>query len=74
MGEDTGGTIPEALARSVAVPTLVLAGGSSPDFFRDTAERLAELVPDAELVVLEGHDHGAAPEVVAPVVTKFVTG
>jgi hypothetical protein len=31
-------------------------------------------VPDAELVVLEGHDHGAAPEVVAPVVTKFVTG
>jgi pimeloyl-ACP methyl ester carboxylesterase len=74
MGDDTGGTIPEDLARSVAVRTLVLAGSASPDFFRDTAERLAELLPDAELAVLQGQDHGAAPEVVAPVVTTFVSG
>lgn len=74
MGDDAGGTIPEDLARSVTVPTLVLAGGASPDFFRDTAERVAMLLPDAELAVLEGQDHGAAPEVVAPLVTKFVAG
>jgi pimeloyl-ACP methyl ester carboxylesterase len=74
MGDDAGGTIPEDLARTVTVPTLVLAGGASPDFFRDTAERLAMLLPDAELAVLEGQDHGAAPEVVAPLVTKFVAG
>jgi pimeloyl-ACP methyl ester carboxylesterase len=74
MRDDAGGTIPEDLARTVTVPTLVLAGGASPDFFRDTAERLVELLPDAELAVLEGQDHGAAPEVVAPLVTKFVAG
>lgn len=41
MGDlDAGGAVPEGLVRSVAVPTLVVVGGASPDFFRDTADRL----------------------------------
>jgi pimeloyl-ACP methyl ester carboxylesterase len=73
MGDTTrGGTIPEELARAVQVPTLVLAGSASPQFFLDTATRLAELVPDATHVVLDGHDHGASAEVVAPVVADFL--
>ena len=72
MGDFEGGAIPEDLVRGIAVPTLVLAGGASPDFFRDTATRIAELLPHGELTVLEGQDHGAPAEVVAPVVADFV--
>lgn len=74
MGDASrGGTIPEDIVRAVTVPTLVIAGGASPDFFRHTATRLAELLPDARHTVLEGHDHGAPADVVAPVVADFLT-
>lgn len=73
MGDlDAGGAIPEDLVRSVAVPTLVVAGGTSPDFFRDTADRLAALLPDGQLAVIGGHDHGAPADAVAPVVAPFL--
>lgn len=75
MGDlDAGGAVPEDLVRSVAVPTLVVAGGASPAFFRTTAERLATLLPHAELAVLDGADHGAEAGVVAPVVARFLDG
>ena len=71
MGDfDQGGTVPEDLVRSVGVPTLVLAGGASPDFFRATATRLAELLPRGTLRVLAGQHHGAAAAVVAPAVAE----
>jgi pimeloyl-ACP methyl ester carboxylesterase len=73
MGDAHGGTIPEDLVRAVDIPTLVIAGGASPDFFRDVATRIAELLPNGTLTVLEGQDHGAPAEVVAPVVTRFLT-
>ncbi len=75
MGDlDAGGAIPEDLVRSVAARTLVLAGGASPDVFRATAERVAALLPDGELVVLDGQDHGAPADVVAPAVGRFLAG
>jgi pimeloyl-ACP methyl ester carboxylesterase len=67
-----GGVIPEDLVRSIRMPTLVLAGTASPDFFRDTAIRLAGLLPDGRYSVLEGQDHGAPADVVAPVVAAFL--
>lgn len=73
MGQTSrGGVIPEDLVRAVRVPTLVLAGTASADFFRDTAERLAELLPQGRYTVLEGQDHGAPAEAVAPVVAEFL--
>ena len=73
MGDSSrGGTIPEDLVRAIGIPTLVVAGGASPDFFRDTAARIAELLPNGEHVVLEGQGHGAPAEVVAPVVAAFL--
>jgi pimeloyl-ACP methyl ester carboxylesterase len=73
MGDFDGGAIPEDLVRRVKTPTLVIAGGVSPDFFRDTAARLTELLSDASLRILEGQDHAAPAEVVAPVVTEFLS-
>jgi pimeloyl-ACP methyl ester carboxylesterase len=75
MGEfERGGTIPEDLVEAIGIPTLVIAGGASPAFFRDTAIRIAELLPNGQHVVLEGHDHGAPADAVAPVVAEFLGG
>jgi pimeloyl-ACP methyl ester carboxylesterase len=72
MGDiSRGGTIPEDLVRAISIPTLVIAGGASPDFFRDTAARIAEVLPNGKHTVLEGQDHGASADVVAPVVAEF---
>jgi pimeloyl-ACP methyl ester carboxylesterase len=74
MGDfDRGGAIPDDLVRAVTMPTLVIAGEASPDFFRDTAARIAALLPNGTLTVLKGQDHGAPAEVVAPVVAEFFT-
>lgn len=72
MGDLEGGRVPVDLVRSITVPTLVLAGGASEDFFRDTAHRIAELLPDGEEQVLDGCDHGAPASAVAPVVAEFL--
>lgn len=72
MGDPEGGTVPADLVRSVTVPTLVVAGGASPEFFRATAARIADLLPGARSVVLDGQDHGAPADVVAPVVADFI--
>jgi pimeloyl-ACP methyl ester carboxylesterase len=67
-----GGTVPVDLVRVINIPTLVIAGGASPDFFRDTATRIADLLPDSEYTVLDGADHGAPADVVAPAVAEFL--
>jgi pimeloyl-ACP methyl ester carboxylesterase len=74
MGEiRQGGAIPEDLVRAIDVPALVIAGGASPQFFRDIAIRIAYLLPNGSYTVLEGQDHGAPAHAVAPVVTDFLT-
>ena len=74
MGDfDQGGTIPVDLARSISPPTLVLAGSDSPDFFRTTAERLTAVLPNGQLLVLDGAAHDAAAAVVAPAVIWFLS-
>jgi pimeloyl-ACP methyl ester carboxylesterase len=73
MGDFTrDGTIPEDLVRSIRIPTLVIAGGASPEFFREAATRIVELLPNGTSALLEGQDHGAQPDVVAPVVAEFL--
>jgi pimeloyl-ACP methyl ester carboxylesterase len=75
MGDlSRGGTLPEEVVRQVDVPTLVLAGSASPGFFLDTAAVLTKLLRHGQQVVLEGHDHGAPADVVAPVVAAFLAG
>jgi pimeloyl-ACP methyl ester carboxylesterase len=63
--------VPEQAVRSIDIPTLVLAGDASPSFLRETASRIVTLLPDGELAVLRGADHGAPVDVVGPVVAEF---
>jgi hypothetical protein len=68
MGDFGGGAIPEDLVRAVSIPTLVIAGGASPDFL--SGHRHPDRgVPAARKPHRSGgSDHGAPADVVAPVV------
>jgi len=67
-----GGLSPAEQAGHVFVPTLVLAGGSSPKFMLDAATGIADVLPHGRLRVLDGEEHVVAPEVLTPVVGDFL--
>lgn len=56
---------------AVAMATLVMDGGASPAWIRNSAQTLAETLPKAEHRTLDGQAHNAAPEVVAPELERF---
>ncbi|MBO6719191.1 MAG: alpha/beta hydrolase [Rhizobiaceae bacterium] len=63
-----------AKAERIKVPTLLLHGGDSPDFFKVPMSRLAAAIPHASVVALEGQQHVAmdtAPEMLTRIVVDF---
>ncbi|SFO75675.1 MULTISPECIES: alpha/beta fold hydrolase [Actinomadura] len=68
----TGAKLPEDLLARVTVPALVLDGGESPDWMRDTARRAAALLPAGSHRTLDGQTHDVAPAVLAPVLADFL--
>jgi pimeloyl-ACP methyl ester carboxylesterase len=63
--------IPADRAREVAVPTIILTGGASFPFFRETAEAVAGIIPDARTGVLEAQEHNVDPQVLGAALTEF---
>jgi pimeloyl-ACP methyl ester carboxylesterase len=63
--------IPVDRAKNLTVPTLVIAGGASIPFLRDTAAALADILPEGEARFLEGQAHDVDPTVLAPVLKVF---
>jgi pimeloyl-ACP methyl ester carboxylesterase len=67
-------SLPVERAAAVTAPTLVIAGGASLPFMRETARALADVIPDAQTRTLEGQEHNVAPEALAPVLEEFFAG
>ena len=75
MGDTMSGRpLPADRWASVIVPTLVMDGDQSPAWARNSVAALVDVLPNAERRSLEGQDHGAASEVLAPVLVEFFTG
>jgi hypothetical protein len=66
-----GSSAPLRRWASVGVPTLVIDGGASPDWIRNAAMALTEVLPDAQRRTLEGQDHGPDSEVLAGALEAF---
>lgn len=66
------GGIPDQTFARIATPTVVLAGGASPEWFRDSAKAAVAAIPGATCDVLAGQTHDVAPEVLATAVRDFV--
>jgi hypothetical protein len=56
------------------MPTLVIAGGNSEPFVHHAAQALAGILPNAHYRILEGQDHNAAAEALAPVLIEVFAG
>jgi pimeloyl-ACP methyl ester carboxylesterase len=67
-------SLPVDTAAKVTVPTLVITGGASFGFMRETAEALAKALPDGRTALIEGQEHNIAPEAIAPVLKAFYLG
>jgi pimeloyl-ACP methyl ester carboxylesterase len=68
------GSMPTDRFGMISVPTLVLAAGASPAWFRESAGAVAEAIPGARFGVLDGQTHVVAGEVLATAVRDFVAG
>jgi pimeloyl-ACP methyl ester carboxylesterase len=62
--------IPTDRLAKVAVPTLVLDGGTVPGMSR-TADAVASVVPGAQRRTLQGQPHNVDPAAISPVVAEF---
>jgi pimeloyl-ACP methyl ester carboxylesterase len=58
----------------VRAPTLVVHGDKSPEPLRAGSEALAQVLPNAELRVLEGTSHNISMKKLAPVLAEFFAG
>jgi pimeloyl-ACP methyl ester carboxylesterase len=64
-------SIPTETAGSVKVPTVVLAGGADMPFMRESAQALADALPDGKVRFLEGQGHNVDATVLAPALKEF---
>lgn len=66
-------TVPTDRAASVKVPALVIAGGADFPWMRQSAQALADALPEGRVAFLEGQGHDVDPAVLAPVLVEFFT-
>ena len=64
-------SLPTEVAARVSAPTLVVAGGADMPWMRETAEALADALPNGEARMLDGQGHDVDPAVLAPALTEF---
>jgi pimeloyl-ACP methyl ester carboxylesterase len=70
-GGMSGEPLPARFTDTVTVPTLVMDGGASPAWMRNAARALNAILPDVQYRTLEGQDHAAPPDVLAPELEHF---
>jgi pimeloyl-ACP methyl ester carboxylesterase len=66
-------SLPTERVASVTTPTLVIAGGASPTWMRNTAQAVTDALPDGRHRTLEGQTHDVAPDAIGPVLEEFFT-
>lgn len=67
----TDGGVPASELGKITAPVLILGGKNSPDWFRRSVAEQAAATPEAQLRMLDGYDHNAPPEVIAPILIDF---
>jgi len=65
---------PLSRAAAVKVPAIVIAGGADFPWMAETAELLADAMPQGRARRLEGQGHNVDPTVLAPVLSEFFGG
>lgn len=74
VGDANGGKIPRELLPEVTCPTLTLAGSETFPFMIEVVEALAEGLPEALCLVIDGADHESGPDLIGPPIRSFIQG
>jgi pimeloyl-ACP methyl ester carboxylesterase len=69
-----GKPLPDDRWTSVMVPTLVVVGGKSPAWMRNSMQALSNVLPNAKHQTLKGQTHIVKPIALAPVLREFFAG
>ncbi|MDQ1423936.1 MAG: hypothetical protein QOD72_1434 [Acidimicrobiaceae bacterium] len=64
-------SVPTERLAGIGIPTLALSGGASPGWARNAVAAVAAAIPNAQHFSLAGQTHGAADDVLAPVLAQF---
>jgi pimeloyl-ACP methyl ester carboxylesterase len=67
----TDGGVPVSELARITAPVLILGGKNSPGWFQRSVAEQAAATPGAQLRMLDGFDHNAPPEVIAPILIDF---
>ena len=74
VGDASGGRIPRNVLKEISCPTMTLAGSKTFPFMIEVAETLAEEIPNALCLVVDGADHESGPELIGPPIAAFLAG
>jgi pimeloyl-ACP methyl ester carboxylesterase len=66
-------TAPVERFGSIAVPTLVMVGGKSPQAMRDAQDAVGAAIPGSRFAVLDGQTHQVSEKAIAPQLEAFFT-
>ncbi len=72
-GNMAGKPFPPGQWAAVTIPTLVMDGGDSPVWMHNAAQAVADVLPNARRITLEGQTHAIDPGILVPVLVKFFT-
>jgi Alpha/beta hydrolase family len=72
LGRQQGEPLPAGVYDAVSAPTLVIAGGKSPDYMRNSQAAIAAALPEGRLETLPGQTHLVKAKATAPVVAAHL--
>jgi pimeloyl-ACP methyl ester carboxylesterase len=64
------GAVPDTV-QQITIPTLVMDGEMTMAFIHPSADRIAQLIPNAQRKTIPGQTHQVAPEAVTPLLIEF---
>jgi pimeloyl-ACP methyl ester carboxylesterase len=73
LGRQQGHPLAVGLYDAVTQPALVIAGGKSPAWLRNSQQAVVDALPDGQLAVLPGQTHMIKAKVTAPIIAAHLT-
>jgi len=74
IGFEQGTPLPDGYYTGVEVPTVVIAGGKSPQYMRNAQAAIADQLPHGRLVTLPGQTHMIKARATAPALVEHFLG
>ncbi|SEC14330.1 alpha/beta hydrolase [Paenibacillus sp. GP183] len=65
------GSLPTERINTILAPALLIVGGTSPSWMRQAGKAVMDALPHGQVRILEGQNHSAGPEALAPVLQEF---